>query len=85
MTEKELLEIELRCEKAQDGPWKAFVEGRDHECGSSFIMTGLHENRGNDIELFGASIYDFDFIANSKQDIPKLIFEIRNLKEQLAK
>jgi hypothetical protein len=81
ITEKELDEIESRVNLAQPGPWKAFIEGRDHESGSSFIMTGENEtNRGEDIELLGATNEDYEFIANARQDIPKLLREIRELK-----
>ena len=85
LTEKELEEIEKRANQTQNGPWKAYIEDRDHESGSNFIMTGLAENRGEDIEMFGATIADYDFIANAKQDIPKLIAEIRELKKKLEK
>ena len=40
LKEYELIEIEKRCNEAQQGPWKAYVEGVDHSGGSSFIMTG---------------------------------------------
>ena len=46
-------------------------EGRDHESGSSFIMTNE-----DDIELNGATVVDQDFIDHAKQDIPKLVSEI---------
>ena len=81
LTESELIEIENRLNKSQNGPWKAFIEGRDHESGSSFIRTGTEKNRQVDIEMIGATIADYDFIANAKQDIPKLINEIRELKK----
>ena len=81
LTESELIEIENRLNKSQNGPWKAFIEGRDHESGSSFIRTGTEKNRQVDIEMIGATIADYDFIANSKQDIPKLVNEIRELKK----
>lgn len=82
--ENELKKIEERCKSSQSGPWKAYIEGRDHSSGSSFIMTGNESNRGEDIEMLGATIEDYDFIANSKQDIPILIDEIRRLKELLT-
>lgn len=75
ITEEELQNIELRCTLAQPGPWKAYIEGRDHESGDDFIMTGQE-----DIYLTGATDADHDFIANAKQDIPNLIAEIRRLK-----
>ena len=78
ITEEELTRILELCEKATPGPWKSYVEGRDHESGSNFIMTA-----GEDIELTGATIEDQDFVASAKQDIPRLINEIRRLNDAL--
>jgi hypothetical protein len=72
-------EIERRCAAATPGPWKSYVEGRDHTSGDSFIMTG-----GNDIYLSGATLADQDFIACARQDLPALIEEIRALKAQIS-
>jgi hypothetical protein len=83
ISEEELKTIEQRCAMAQSGPWKAFIEGRDHESGSDFIMTGEGKSRGEDIELLGATDADIDFIANARQDIPILIDEIRRLNTLL--
>lgn len=80
LTDAELEQIQSRCDAATPGPWISYVEGRDHTSGSSFIMTGHKNARGNDIELFGASIADQDFIAHARQDIQKLLNEIRRLK-----
>ena len=44
LTEKDLLEIESRVNQTQKGLWKAYIEGRDHESGSHFIMTGVGSN-----------------------------------------
>jgi hypothetical protein len=60
-----------RSEKATPGPWKSYVEGRDHDRGSSFILTS-----GTDIELLGSTIADQDVIAHARQYIPQLIGEI---------
>ena len=81
LTEDELKEIENRVKQTQNGPWKAFIEGRDFTSGSSFIMTGTEDNRQEDIEMLGATEADYDFIANAKQDIPKLLQMIRELKK----
>ncbi|MBE9586834.1 hypothetical protein IM792_20465 [Mucilaginibacter sp. JRF] len=81
ITDFELEEIEARCANASPGPWKAYIEGRDHESGSDFIMTGSDE----DIEMLGATVADYDFIANAKQDIPRLVAEIRRLRNELIK
>ncbi len=45
-------------------------------------MTGTEGNRGEDIEMTGATDFDYDFIANARQDIPRLIAEIRELKSK---
>lgn len=85
MKEQRLREIQFRCNAASPGPWVSYVEGRDHESGSNFIMSGPEGNRGPDIELSGASIADQDFIANARQDIPDLLMEIHRLKILLSK
>ncbi len=83
LSEDELLEIETRVKRASPGPWKSYVEGRDHTSGSSFIMIGPPNNRGEDIELSGATTADQDFIAAARQDIPILLNEVRVLRELL--
>ena len=80
LTEEELDAISSRCEAATLGPWASYVEGRDHMSGSNFIMTGEGEDRGDDIELSGASIEDQDFIAHARQDVPRLVDEVRRLR-----
>lgn len=85
ITDKELEEIKSRCEAATPGPWRSFIEGRDHTSGSNFIMTGEGHRRGEDIELTGATAADQDFIAHARQDIPKLLDEIARLKKLLGK
>jgi len=80
MTDEEIEEIQIRCAAATPGPWKSFVEGRDHTSGSNFIMVGEGSNRGDDIELVGATIADQDFIANARQDVPRLLEEIARLR-----
>lgn len=81
ISENELKQIESRCDLATPGPWISYIEGRDHTSGSHFIMTGNKINRGPDFEIDGARLEDYDFIANAKQDIPKLIEEIKRLKK----
>lgn len=84
ITEQELNAIELRANRAQQGPWKAYIENRDHESGDNFIMTGEFDSssRGEDIYLSGATDADHDFIAHARQDIPRLIQEIRLLMKK---
>ena len=77
LSDKELSAIRERAEKAARGPWKAFIEDRDMQCGSSFIQTSC-----GDIELLGATEADYDFIANARQDIIALLDEIEKLKTE---
>lgn len=81
----ELREIRERSATATPGPWKAFLEGRDHQSGSDFIRTGEGATRGEDIEMSGAAPADYDFIANARQDIPRLLEEIERLRELLGR
>lgn len=84
LSDEELSAIAARVVAASPGPWKSFIEGRDHSCGSSFIMTGQREGRGGDIELTGATVADQDFIAAARQDVPRLLEEIAELKKLIA-
>src|SRR5262249_30843555 len=80
MTDDELKAIRARCDAATPGPWKSYIEGRDHESGSDFIMTGEGAARGTDIELFRATHAAQDFIPPARQDIPALLAEIERLR-----
>jgi hypothetical protein len=80
MTSEELDEIEARCGRASPGPWRSMIEGRDHTSGSSFIMTGPPGARGEDIEPGRATDDDQDFIAHARQDVPRLVAEVRRLR-----
>ncbi len=88
----EIVAMKIRFEATSVAPWVSFIEGRDCESGSSFIMTGIakgeniwSETRGEDIYLTGATNADQDFIAHARQDIPMLIAEIERLKNLLKK
>lgn len=84
LSEEELNAITARCDATSAGPWVSMVEGRDHTSGSSFIMTGPADQRGEDIELSGATIADQDFMAHARQDVPRLVQEIRRLRRMLG-
>ncbi len=81
LTEAELEHLERLLAEAQPGPWKSFVEGRDHESGSDFIMTGLGQARGEDLELPGATVADRDLIAEARNALPRLIAEVRRRRK----
>jgi hypothetical protein len=79
ITDAELTAMESRAAAATAGPWKSFVEGRDHTSGSDFIKTAARA----DIELSGATKADQDFIAHARQDLPRLLNEVRTLRARL--
>jgi hypothetical protein len=83
MTSKKLDEIRARCDAARAGPWTAIIEGRDQDGGSSFIMIGHENGRGEDLHLSGYDTVvptaDYDFIAHAREDIPFLLAEIERL------
>jgi hypothetical protein len=84
----EIVAMTHRMNATSVAPWVSFIEGRDFESGSSFIMTGIAKGdniwgktRGEDIYLTGATNADQDFIAHARQDIPMLIAEIERLRK----
>lgn len=79
LSDDETRRIRQRCDAATAGPWKSYVEGRDHTSGSSFIMTA-----SADIELSGATEADQDFIAHARQDVPRLLEEVALLRRRVA-
>jgi hypothetical protein len=81
----ELADIHARSDRASPGPWKSMIEGRDHTGGSSFIMTGPPGERGPDIELSCATAGDQDFIAHAREDVPRLLEEVRRLRALLGR
>jgi hypothetical protein len=89
LDEAELDAIEARCRAASPGPWRAFVEGRDHWGGDDFIRVGDLEEEpdmyvswaaGDGLRL--ASPADLDFIAGARQDVPTLLAEVRRLRSE---
>ena len=83
LSDEELHLIAARVAVATPGPWTSFIEGRDHQSGSNFIMTGEVGRRGQDIELIGATEADQDFIAAAREDIPRLLETVRVLQSAL--
>ena len=91
MDDAELKAIENRCQAASPGPWRAFVEGRDHWGGDAFIRVSddddepdMYVSRATSGGLRPASSDDLDFIAAARQDIPNLLAEIRQLRSRLG-
>lgn len=84
-SDEELDAIQARCDAATPGPWRSLIEGRDHTSGCDFIMTGIESARGPDIELTGATKADQDFIAHARQDVSRLLKEVRHLRKLLKR
>jgi hypothetical protein len=89
LTDNDLDEIDQRATAATPGPWEAFIEER-HAADDSFIRTGGLDDNQPDMYVqhyLGATSIkvpaaDLDFIANARQDIPRLVAEIRRLRSQ---
>ena len=79
---KDIEEVKRIINKATKGPWKSYIEGRDHTSGSSFIKTG---DGDYDINFIKIRHEDQDFIALSRNIIPELIMEIEELRAKLKK
>jgi hypothetical protein len=80
LDDADLKAIEGRCQAASPGPWKAFVEGRDHWSGDDFIRVSddddepdMYVHRATSEGLRPASSNDLDFIAAARQDVPRLL------------
>jgi hypothetical protein len=93
-SEVDLVLMEGRAARATRGPWQSFVEGRDHTSGDDFIRTGGLNDACPDMYvmyslsdrpgLVPASVEDQDFIAHARQDVPRLVAEVRRLRARLG-
>jgi hypothetical protein len=89
LTDDALEQMERRSHAASKPPWQSFIEGQDHWGGDNFIRIGgmddsepdMYESRGTTGGLVPASDADLDLIAYARQDIPRLIAEVRRLRE----
>jgi hypothetical protein len=86
LTDAELDAIEARVVGASKAPWQSFVEGRDHTSGDNFIRVGGLDDDEPDMyvsrDTVPASVADQDFIAHARQDIPRLLAEVRRLRDR---
>ena len=91
MTDEELREIEERAKAASKGPWipwggEGWPKGWEHFSGSK-DHTGIGWPVRDDMNMLVCVVEedrtaDQQFIAHSRQDIPRLIEEIRRLREE---
>jgi hypothetical protein len=88
LTDAALEQMERRCDAACKPPWQSFIEGRDHWGGDNFIRVGgmddsepdMYVSRAVNGALVPASDADLDFIAYARQDLPRLLAEVRRLR-----
>jgi hypothetical protein len=87
ITDAELQAMAERVDAASKGPWESFIEGRGHVSGDDFIRIGGPDNDEADMYVYRdrtpASDADLDFIAGARQDVPRLIAEIKRLRSEL--
>ncbi|MGH3496017.1 MAG: hypothetical protein ACRDP1_00935 [Nocardioidaceae bacterium] len=84
LSDEELDHLERLSERCDPPPWRAVVEGRDHDSGDSFIQVGNDGDRGEDIYVTrdsGPADASFlDLIAAARTYLPKLIAEVRETR-----
>lgn len=85
LSEEELDRMERRAAAATVGPWLPDSDQAEPTANVSVIELGLCNELGTfkSIELVGASAADHDFIVNARQDIPRLLQEVRQLRARL--
>src|SRR5690349_749957 len=92
LTNQELDQMEARAETSLPGPWESFIEARDHTAGGEFIRTGGSDDTAPDMYVTlsyrsndpprpaGEAV--LDFIAAARQDVPRLVAEVRRLRSE---
>ena len=83
LTTEELAAMKVRVEATTPGPWKSYFEGRDHTSGDSFIQTSTQDIYIQAEDYAGGGGHfcvDQDFIANARQDVPRLVAEVERLQ-----
>ncbi len=87
LTDEYLDEISARCDATLPGPWRSFIEGRDHVSGDHFIQITPDGDDAPDLYLtWDDGIFrgaDQDFVAHARADVPALLHEVRRLRALL--
>ncbi|MFJ1755956.1 hypothetical protein [Kitasatospora sp. NPDC088134] len=95
LPEEELSAIERRVAAATPGPWIGWMESRRGIGGTSFIQLQADAEEDDEIYLTrftgGVEVCgghsqtdaDIEFIAGARQDVPRLVNEIRRLRTAL--
>ena len=90
ITDDVLDQMLARAEASLRSPWQSFVEGRDHFGVDCFIRTGGLDDASPDMYVT-LSYWDdnpvkpatadvLDFIAAAREDVPRLVAEVRRLR-----
>lgn len=92
MTDQELAEIEARANAATPGPWKAKPreDDRNERCAGIVALRPDADDewdRELDVVVTDSGVYPPDpktaeFIAHAREDVPKLIAEVRKLRAE---
>ena len=88
MTEKELEEIDARVKAATEGPWRWRQFGeewhlvQDSGARKVIISGGLTRNELGVLVSMSEGNPLCDFIAKSREDVSKLVTEVRRLRER---
>lgn len=85
LSEDDLDRMESRIDAATVGPWLSNNADADLTEHTGVIELGLCNELGTfkSIELVGANEADQDFIVNARQDMPRLLREVRFLRARL--
>jgi hypothetical protein len=96
LSEDELDVIERRAAAATPGPWVGWLESQHGIGGTSFIQLSADSEDDDEIYLTRVTAgrevdgpnectdADIAFIAAARQDIPRLVDEVKRLREALA-
>lgn len=93
MTDETLKAIEERANKATPGPWTAEPSDPNGWSDEEPHCDGIHTESGGwrnaivttDGGVYGPRMPDADFIAHAREDVPKLLGEVRRLRADVQR
>jgi hypothetical protein len=84
VTREELDRLEAAARRASEGPWTPCLEDEQPEGTPSFIHVGEGRSGADMYVWLGENFApraDVELIANARQDVPRLVLELRRLKD----
>jgi len=84
VSQEELDRLEAAARQATAGPWTPILGDEQPEGASSFIQVGGDQEVADMYVWLGeefAPRADVELIANARQDVPKLVLELRRLRD----